>query len=423
MNSKNFHSENSAFGFKESALALFFIWPLATLYLSFRNYKQVWSKNILWLFCIFFGYTFIIAGEGGADSDRYASLFIQYAQSEFSLKELWQSFYTESSNVIDIASPLITFLVSRFTNNSVILFAIFGFIFGYFYSRNIWYILDRINASLSGFVILLTVTFALLNPIWNINGFRFNAAAQIFLFGTLPYLFEGNSKKLIWSVASVFVHFSFLYPIVTLFIFIFLGNRLNIYLGFFIITTFIKELNLEAVQSVLTFLPDIFQSRVSIYTNNEYAEAVMTGEQSLNWYLPLSYQGMKWVNYLLTFFIYFFCRKIFYNKQGLMTLFCYSLLLYGFANIFSLIPSGGRFIIVASTFIYAFFILFLATFTKIRGVSLVETLSSPLLILYCLIAIRAGMDYFGLTTIFGNPLVAAIYYDTVPLIEGIKNLL
>jgi len=105
-----------------------------------------------------------------------------------------------------------------------------------------------------------------------------------------------------------------------------------------------------------------------------------------------------------------------------MTLFCYSLLLYGFANIFSLVPSGGRFIILANTFMFAFFIIFITTFPKIRGLLLIKVLSIPLLLLFCIVEIREGTDFFGLMTIFGNPFLAALYTDTVPLIMGIKRL-
>ena len=423
MFSKYFNSVNSGSSFKKSSLLLFFIWPVSALYVSFRNYKQDWSKNVLWLFCIFFGYTFIIAGEGGADSDRYARTFLMYAHSELSLPELWSSFYSESSNLVDIAFPLITYLVSRITDNSSILFAVFGLIFGYFYSRNVWYVLDRINEKLTGIVLLYFLTFALFNPIWNINGFRFYAAAQIFLFGTLPYLLEGKSKRLFWAAASLFVHFSFMYAFAVLILFYFIKNRLNIYVVFFILTSFLKEIDLQSVQSTLSFLPDIFQSKVGSYTNIEYAEAIQIEIQSNNWYLPISEKAISWVIYFLALFIYFFCRKFLKTRQELVTLLCFSFLLYGFANISSLVPSGGRFLTVANTFMFAFFIIFISTFSKIRGLPLIEALSSPLLLLFCIVSLRIGMDYYGLLTVLGNPLIAAFYKDMVPLITGIKGLL
>lgn len=416
------NSVNWSSSFKKSSLLLFFIWPVASLFIAFRNYKEIWAKNILWLFCIFFGYTFIISDVGGADSDRYARTFLQFAHSDLTLSELWSSFYSESSNYVDIASPLITYLVSRFTDSPNILFAVFGLVFGYFYSRNIWLVLDHVKGNMSIVVILFILTFSLCNSIWNINGFRMNAAAQIFLYGGLRYLLEDNFKGLLWAGVSVLFHFSFLFPLVSLFVFILLKNKLNIYLIFFLLTSLIKEVNIQSVQSFLSFLPDIFQSRVSGYTNIEYAEAVRLERQSVNWYVPFSYESIQWVVYIITMFIYFTCRQYLKTKKKLMTLFCYSLLLYGFANIASQVPTGTRFIILANTFMLAIFIIFISTFPKIKGLIVIKLLSIPLLLFFCIVTIRMGMDFYSIMTFIGNPISVALYKDTVPFINGIKSL-
>ncbi len=149
------------------------------------------------------------------------------------LRELWQSFYSDSSGYVDILQPMVTYLVSRFTDNPTILFTIFGLIFGYFYSRNIWYVLGKIHGGITLVLFVFVLTFALINPIWNINGFRMWTAAQIFLYGTLPYLLEGKSKGLIWAAVSVFVHFSFLLPLTVLVLFFFSKNKIPSLSGLF----------------------------------------------------------------------------------------------------------------------------------------------------------------------------------------------
>jgi len=400
----------------------FFLWPFGLMLASFKHWDRPWSKNVFWLFCIFFGFTFIIAEEGGADSDRYAQLFLQYAHSNPSLKELLNSFYSESSNYVDIAQPLITYIVSRLTHNPSILFGIFGLIFGYFYSRNIWLVLNKIKGNFSTIVILYIVTFILINPIWNINMFRMWTASQIFIYGTLLYLLEGKKKSLIWSGVSVLFHFSFLFPCTILFLFILLKNRLNVYLFFFIITSFINELNLQSLQSSLSFLPAAFQFRVGSYTDIEYAEEISLQTQSLNWYVPLSSKALTWAAYIMVLFTYLNYRIILKERRDLMTLLCFSLLLYGFANIFSLVPSGDRFLTVANSFMFAFLMIFISDATKTNGLVFAKVLSVPFLLLFCIVAIRVGMDFYGLITIFGNPIFAVINTDNVQLITGVKNL-
>lgn len=407
-----------------SAVFLFLVWPISALILAFKNYRIKWSRDIFWLFCVFFGFTFIIAGEGGADSDRYARNFIAYAHSDLNLKDIWSYFYsaTEDSK-LDIALTLINYFVSRLTDNPSILFMVFGFIFGYFYSRNIWYVLDKINGKLTGIIILYILSFALFNPIWNINGFRFNTAAQIFLFGTLPYLLEGKTSRLLWSGASILFHFSFLLPSVILILFIIFKNRTNLYFGFFIFTVFIKEIDIQQVQSLLLYLPNIFHSKVTAYTNPDFAKATWSEVQELNWYVPYSAKVVKWVIYLLVLYIFFLGKDLLKERPDLKTLFSFSLLFYGFTNILSFIPSGGRFVAVVNTFMFPLFIILTTNYHRIKSLSVIMVFSVPLLLLFCIVSLRVGMDYIGLMTVIGNPMIAAFGNDNLPLIAAIKGFL
>lgn len=401
----------------------FLIWPLGVMVTSFKHWDKQWTKNIFWLFCIFFGLTFIIGKDDGPDSYYYATLFVQYSLSDLNIQELLKSFLSESTYSVDIASPLITFLVSRLSHNPQTLFTVFGLIFGFFYSRNIWYVIGQIKSKIDLPIVLFIITFALFNPIWNIGNFRFWTASQIFVFGSLPFLFERKIKYLIWTGISVLFHFSFLFPVGILFLFTLLKNRVNIYLIFFILTSFIKELDLQSVQGLLSFLPEIFQPRISAYTNIEYAESISVLLQSNNWYLAFSSELIGWSIYIIVLFIYFNRKKYLITRPDLMTLFCFSLLIYGFSSIFSHIPSGDRFLLVSSTFMFAFFILFFTTFPEIKGLRYVKAIAIPILLLFCIVAIRAGMDFYGLLTIFGNPFIAFVHSDTTTLIEGIKKLI
>ena len=395
---------------------------------ALRHWQKPWSKNVIWLFCIYFGFTFVIPERGGYDTERIISQFITFSRSDLSLAELWNSFYSEGTKYADILSPLILYLVSRFTQNPSILFAVLALIFGYFYSRNIWYVLDQTSGNFKGIELLYILTMVLLNPIWQISGFRFFIAAHVFLYGTLPYLLNKNNNRLLFSGLSILLHWSFVFPVAVLILFSILKNRLTIYFILFIFTSFIKELDLEMVRSVLSSylpdsLPDVYDQRILAYTNITYAESLIAKKESFAWYLTFSSEGIKWVVYAFILLVYFFGKETLNSVPKLKTLFCFSLLLYGLANIFSLVPSGGRFILLANTFLFPFFILLMNSIPEIKGLLLLKTLSIPALLLYCIVVIRVGMDYYGLTTLFSNPLLAAIYTDMVPLIEGIKNLL
>ena len=402
----------------------FLVWPFGVMLASLKYWRQPFSRNIFWLFCIFFGLTFIIAeGEMAADSEYYARLLTQYANSNMSLSELWQSFYSESSNYVDIVQPLITYLISRMTATPTVLFTVFGTIFGFFYTSNIWYLLERLQGKITVVLFVYILTFALLNPIWNINGFRMWTAAQIFLFGALPYFFEGKIKNLLWSAFAILVHFSFVYPFAILMLYHFLKNKIDIYFGFFIITSFIKELGLDFVRESLSFLPGFLQARVTGYTNLEYAEFRASRMELHNWYIVYSRLAMRWVVYSIAIFVYLFFKRNLMTRKDLMSLFCFTVLLYGFANIFSLVPSGERVLTVATIFMFSFAIVLLSAFSQNKGISVIRTLLLPFLILFCVVKIREGMDFYGLVTVIGNPVFGALYTDSVPLIEEIKGLL
>ncbi len=401
----------------------FFVWPFGVTLSALSNWRKPWSKNVFWLFCTFFGFTFIISEFGGADSDRYARWFIDFAGSSMSFSDLLNSFYAEGGSYVDIASPLISFLVSRFTANPSVLFAVFGLIFGFFYSRNIWFLLDKVEGKMSFFAILLLFTFALLNPIWNINGFRMWTAAQIFLYGTSQYIVEGKKQRLIWSFVAVLFHFSFLFPLGILWAYVFLGNRVNLYFGLFIATSFINELDLVWVRSLLMYLPDIFHGKVTGYTNTQYAEHIEMAAQALNWYVPFSKIAIQVVVYTVTIFIFFNVKKTLRGIHGLNNLFCFALLFYAGANIFSFIPSGGRYIVVSNTFIFSVFVIYMAKFQDLKGIGLVKVMSVPFLLFYCIFTLRAGMDHYGLMSLMGNPIVAFFQETDTRLIEIVKGFL
>ena len=118
-------------------LIIYLIWPFGTLLKSFSWLRTKEARNLFWLFCVYFGFTFVIKEGSFVDSGRIALHFQEMSRSGMSLNELLDTFYTTGSKTIDIVESLITFIVSRFTADYRFLYAVFGLVFGYFYSRNI----------------------------------------------------------------------------------------------------------------------------------------------------------------------------------------------------------------------------------------------------------------------------------------------
>src|SRR5665647_3087583 len=122
------------------------LWPIAGLIYSIFNFRAPNAKNIFFIFCVFFGIIFIYYPDGGSTADGrfYAESLEKMYSSTESFNEIWKNLYAGEPILIDVYQPLITFLISRFTGNPHFLFLCFAIVFGYFYSRNLWYIFERI---------------------------------------------------------------------------------------------------------------------------------------------------------------------------------------------------------------------------------------------------------------------------------------
>lgn len=401
---------------------VFALWPFGSLFLSFKHWKTFWAKNLFWLFCVYFGFTFIVDPTGEADSARYSQELHDFSQSDLTLSGFRNSFYSSESTYVDIVQPMVTFTVSRFTDDPKILFAVFGLIFGFFYSRNIWYVLSKLQGKISYLLLVFIIVFILLNPIYNINGFRMSTAMHVFLYGTLPYLFDGNKKRLFWSFFSIFFHFSLFLPVVILCFYMVFGNKLNLFFWFFVFAYFFSELNLQFIRDSLSYLPGIFRTRLESYLGEDYVQTLAESAASSNWYLIYYLKLKSWVLFAFSILVFMKARNILKSRPEFMNLFCFSLIMCGSAKILSSLPSGGRFGVIGNLFMFSFFILFFSEYRKIKFLKELQIISIPVLFLFIVVSIRIGFDYMGLSTIFGNPLSSIIIKNDVSLIEGIKGL-
>jgi len=224
------------------------------------------------------------------------------------------------------------------------------------------------------------------------------------------------------SGVSILAHFTFILPVAILGMFVLFKNRTNIYLIFFIVTAFFREIDLAWVESTLSFLPQVIFTEIANYMNEGYAEYRMETEEALPWFLTYSAIGMRWAIYLIIFSTLYFGKDVLKERSDLRTLLSFSLLFYGFVNIVSLIPSGDRFAIVANTFLIPYFMIFLVALPRIGESVLIRVFSVPLLTLFCVVQLRIGMVFFSIMTVIGNPVTAAFYSDPVPLITQLKDL-
>lgn len=411
--------------YKVYSIIIFIIWPFAALLSVFRNYKSSSAKNIVWLFTIYFGLTFVIA-DAGFDSSSYREKFEKMAiQYDLGFNEFIGLLYNENTKYVDVIQPLLSFLVSRVTDNYHVLFAVFGLIFGFFYSRNIWYLFDhsKSRVNLGGW--LLIIVFSLIVGIWQINGFRFWTATHIFFYGAFGIIYESRRKMIGYCILAIFVHFAFMVPLVVLLVYLVLGNRLTLYFYFFVATLFVTNIGLNLKQTINYGLPAVFQNRVDSYSNEQYIDKLKEKRETKppNWYKRYYQVGLRWFLISMAVIAFRYRKSYLRNNLPLISLFSFALLFFGFANFIAQFPSGGRFTSIAFLFMMAFIYLLLDARPQFKAGITIRNLAIPILLFFIVVSLRFAFDALGVNTILGNAVTVLFVEEDVPLITLIKTVL
>jgi len=403
---------------------LFFLNPFSAMLISLKEYMLPYSKNIFWAFCVFYGLTFTIGFEtAGSDINRYIEE-LQYLNNryEYSTNDIIN--YFQASGEVDVLRIFLSYIISRFTDSGTILTTVYAIIFGFFYSRNIWYVFGLLDGKLSLLEKLILFSFILIIPIWLLNGFRMWTAFHIFFYGLLPFIFENKKSKLIFVYLSFFVHFSYIIPIGIVLLYILLGNRLNIYFIVFLVSFFISEINITFFnQYIENYAPRSIVDRSSSYRNEDVIEAEKEAsiENTKRWYVKWHSLALRWALFLSITFLFIFGNPIIKIYPEWRKLFSFVLLFFSFGNILMLIPSGGRFNKHASFLALIMIVLYLNQYYSDIKFKRLITILSPVFLLFIIVSVRMGFYFTSITTIIGNPLIAVFNIgETVSLNDLIK---
>ena len=392
--------------------------PFLGIIQAFKYYRQDWAKNSVWLFVIFYGFTMFRPEE--MDSNRYVLRLADLYDAPLSWDSFIANFYTDEGSTVDIYQPLVTYFLSLFTKNPNILFAVFGITFGYFYSRNIWLLLDlnkEKRPDRTAWILLFA--FACVIGFWELNGVRMWTAAHMFFYGSFIFLVKGKKKGLLIAGLSVLVHYSFTLPVALLLAYSVVKLPWKILYIVFLASFFISELNVTSIGNFLSSIsPDFLVPRINIYTNDDYVETVADAAAP-NWYVIYYLKCIGWVISILISYIYFTGLTSIKSKKSFSNWFGFTLLFLTVGNLMSTIPSGGRYRTIAWLFALALLFMFY-TFFNNRNYSRYLTLLSPLLMFFIVVSIRISFDTTTVITLLGNPLIALLIDLPVPLINLIK---
>lgn len=418
------------------AFFLTLIFPFGGLIYTLSHWREKWAKNTFWLACIYLGAVLIYWPEGtilgqGADGGRYVLELMEMYGSNISLSQILGR-YQIDQRTMDLYQPLMTYFISRFTNNGHVLFAAFAVVFGFFYSRNIWYILEKLPNKKLGNLFVLVVLYFLVCPITQINGVRMWTALHVFVYAMMPYLLERKKSKLWWLLLTPLIHFSYLYVVLFAVSFVLLSYRMNarnnfflyIAYAFFIVTLFINSLNLDATGGMLAELsPETYEDRIEGYVSQEVADRRAEASALNNWYVAGSANILHWSYNVLMLALLPCLKRHFKNNSRFMHLFVFVLLLSGFANIMALVPSGGRFQLLAQMFKVPLILLVAMHISKSDNFRTLVNVALIFLLVPFVVELRKLFDYFSITAIIGNFITVFFWENNVPLISFIKRLI
>jgi hypothetical protein len=398
----------------------FFLLPFSSLVMSLLLYKKKWSRHLFVLFCFYFGYTFIIPVTGG-DSAFYNSVLLDYFNSQISFKSFVDGLFTIETQQTDLYQPFVTWIVSRFTDDYHVLFAVFGLVFGIFYSKILWFIFDRISYKISGFAIILFLMLLLLNPIWNINGVRMWTALEVYVYGVLLFFFKNKKRGILYMLLSVVFHISFFIPLVFFALYLSLpkgkGNFLfYLYVG----SILLSNLPLNFLNGIAEYFPDIIRFKLESYTNADYAVNVKEDFESSSFFIRLAIFSLNFSMILIVFFMrFYFIKKV---KVDLITLNFFNFIIFSliWTNIFSIVPSGGRFLSFSYILIMFFMLMNLTKMQSNNQFAYLKMLIIPLFGAFFVYNFRNFLEYQGFSLFFGNFFTFNLFSEPEPIIHYIK---
>ncbi len=264
---------------------LFCFAPILALANGLTQLRSLMSRNLIWLFCGFYGLAFYMGSADGTDSTRYADSLVAMNRSTMSFESLRSAFYQEGEHFYDIYQPLTTFMVSRFTDDYRVLFGLFGLVIGYFYSRILGFFVDQCFNRMGFLEYGLLGSLAFVMDVGSaINGVRMYTALFVFIYGFLYFWQSKNPVYFLVACMSVLVHFSFIIP-VAIFLVLPTVHRLPwmiyaVFLSSFVIAT----IDIAAIRNWVESLPLGVESRVAGYlTGTEGADGTPRILMIIDW--------------------------------------------------------------------------------------------------------------------------------------------
>ena len=337
-------------------------------------------------------------------------------QSDFTLDNLLFLMYRGQGGYQDLYQPVITFLISRFTDQAWVLFGVFGILLGFVYSRSIWFLVEGVGSRYSPAIVFLVVAFALnVSFADGLNGVRFWTACHVFVFGVLFYLDSRNSKYLLVLLLTPLIHFSYFLPCALFLVFLMVRRYGSAIYLFFIASFLVSQLDLAIVKSALQYLPMSFEDRSMNYINILESPTGPRSASSEAWFLRLGNQFLT--VFVISVSTYLYWKGFHRGNSAGTKIFLFGMFIYGFMNLVSYVPSSVRFFSIAEMLLTAALILFLSREQVSKKERQLLGAVSILLIIDMALGVRGILQFASTYLLLGNFVIAPFVEADVGLYE------
>jgi hypothetical protein len=399
--------------------------------------SKAWNKSyhkIILLFAFWFGFFVYLNDTKNGDIVRYKVAFAttsSYSWSDyfylvghtFSEDKLIVYNETVVNSKPDFYALSVQFFVSRFTDNFRWFFGFISFFYTLFFLKFLYE--ARLLAGHKQHRIwrLVFGTLMVIVPFYvGVTGIRFWTALFLFMWFLLKFIRTKNLLYLFIAACSIFIHYTFMFPVAILFIYRFLNLSKTILkvlvivsLAIFTITSTTGLLN-YASEALTLFEDSSVKDAADSYTNEDELAVRSEAYQKTNWYVRGRENAILFL-FIGIFLIEFFGVYKWRTDERIDS--WYSLYVLFFCILLISMGLGSL-----ARFKYVFYLLCLVRLLVIVGINpynnkmkLLYRVMLPIMLLHFFVSCRAGFYYIDPLLFVGNPIVYLVTNSSESLSE------
>lgn len=327
-----------------NSMLYFLLSPVFGLFEAFKNLKSKSARNVLFLFCLCFGFCFSVGTQRVENSMDGVSMRIEFEQckdiSTAQFGNYLSDYFEFDTGAQDIYIVTMSYLVGRLTDNYHFFFMGLAFVFAFFQLKCLRYFVKEKNFTNSLICIILTCLF-LWNNIYNINGARFWTASWIGLYCVFKMFYDKKPLYLLLACCIPMVHAAFaIFPVILIMAYLLKNFRYPLIILFCISWVFsvvAEDFQFQPLANI--DLPFAISKKVDFYSDQEYIQSLSQGS------------GFYWVDLFFKTLVRHFVNLLIFliginennvNNNRAIPIIRFMLILAIVSNLGMFVPTFGR---------------------------------------------------------------------------------